>query len=111
MLIVQLQVVPLRDGDVYACNLVCGCQRVSGREVFEPKQMKNLNARGGKLWCKERTDAKKKGGTRLEQQDALNEAERKGVHERGLKCARLECAKEHFDFTRSARGLHTHTEM
>jgi hypothetical protein len=35
--------------------------------------------------------------TRLEQQHALIEAERRGVHKGGVKCARPECAKKHFN--------------
>ena len=38
-----------------------------------------------------------KEATRLEQQRALNEAGHKGVHKGGVKRARPECAKEHFD--------------
>ena len=59
--------------------------------------MENFNARGGKLWCKECIEEKPKEETRFEQQHALVEAERKGVHKGGVKCARLECATEHFD--------------
>ena len=40
--------------------------------------------------------------TRLEQQRALNEAERKGVHKGAVKCARPECATGHFDLKWSA---------
>ena len=93
----------IRDGDLYACNLVGGCQRVLGRMFFESKQIENFNVRGGKLWCKECIEKKKKEGTRLEQAHALDEAERKGVHKGGVKCARLECAREHFDPTWSAQ--------
>ena len=87
----------VRDRDVYACNLVGGCQRVLGRQFFASKDVEHFKDRGGKLWCKECTDKHKKEETQLEQQRALNEAERKGVHKGGVQCARPECAKEHFD--------------
>ena len=35
--------------------------------------------------------------SRIEEQVALNEAERKGIHKGGVQCARVKCAKEHFD--------------
>ena len=82
---------------MYKCTLVGGCQRVLGRQFFGAKEVDNFNARKGKLWCNECTEKKKKEATRLEQQRALSEAEHKGVHKGGAKCARPECAKEHFD--------------
>ena len=32
----------LRDGDVYARDLVALCQRISGRQLFAPNQIENL---------------------------------------------------------------------
>ena len=47
--------------------------------------------------------SKGKEETQHEEQAALNEAERKGVDKGGVQCARVECAKEHFDPTWSER--------
>ena len=96
----------LRDGGVYACNLFCGCQRVLGRQFFEPKQIKNFKERGGRLWCNECSAAKGKEKTQHEEQAALNEAERKGVDKGGVQCARVECAKEHFEPTWAKQDRH-----